>query len=63
MKRKRAGCDLLVYDTVTTDSGKVYYLCQRQSNTFYISTHGENEYVEESIFEEISTDINQGINI
>lgn len=63
MKRKRAGCDLLVYDTVTANSGKVYYLCQRQSNTFYISTHGENEYVEESIFEEISTDINQGINI
>ena len=49
MKRKRAGCNLLIYDTVTTNSGKVYYLCQRQSNTFHIYTYTKDEDVEESI--------------
>ena len=52
MKRKRAGCNLLIYDTVTTNSGKVYYLCQRQSNTFYIYTYTKNEDVEESIYDD-----------
>lgn len=52
MKRKRAGCNLLIYDTVTTNSGKVYYLCQRQSNTFHIYTYTKDEYVEESIYDD-----------
>lgn len=49
MKRKRTGYNLLIYDTVTVNSGKIYYLCQRQSNTFHIYTHMKDEDVEESI--------------
>lgn len=39
IKRRRIKNKFIIYDTATTSSGTQYHLCQRQSDTFYISNY------------------------
>lgn len=48
LKRKRTGNNLIIHDTITTPTEKIYYLCQRNATIFYHPVYTSNEEYEDS---------------
>lgn len=53
LKRKRTGNKLIIYDTITTPTKKIYYLCQRDAKLFYLHVYETyEEFVDSCDYEE-----------